>query len=126
MAINANDLGLYKDSRWQFQHESRYKIILYPINEDVIKKHIGNSDNHNFDLTFSLITSIGPSLMMQTPLKESDLFIKLDEKYLENIEVMMGPETTDAEGFIVEKLLAEYPKKSLNDSYFKGKIKSKK
>ncbi len=64
--------------------------------------------------------------MMQTPLKESDLFIKLDEKYLENIEVMMGPETTDAEGFIVEKLLAEYPKKSLNDSYFKGKIKSKK
>lgn len=126
IVINTNDLGLYKDSRWQFQQESRYKIILYPLNESVIKKCIGNSGNRNFDVMFSLINSLGPSLMMQTPLKESDLFIKLDEKCLENIEVMMGPETSEAEKFIVEKILADYPKKQLKDSYFKGKIKSRK
>lgn len=126
IAINTADLGLYKDSRWQFQQESRYKIILYPINENILNKTIRKSGNPNFDIMFALIESLGPSILTQSPLEESDFFVKLTEKSLEHIEIMMGPETSDAEKYIVEKLLAEYPQSSLTDSYFKGKIKSKK
>ena len=126
IAINTGDLGLYKDSRWQFQQESRYKIILYPINETILKKTIGKSGNPNFDIMFGLIESLGPSILTQSPLEETDFYINLTENSLEHIEIMMGPETSDAEKYIVEKLLAEFPQSSLTESYFKGKIKSKK
>lgn len=75
---------------------------------------------------FGLIESLGPSILTQSPLEETDLYINLTENSLEHIEIMMGPETSDAEKYIVEKLLAEFPQSSLTESYFKGKIKSKK
>lgn len=44
---------------------------------------------------------------------------------MNEIEVMMGPETTEAERYIVEMLLSKFENSSIKDSYFKGKIKSK-
>lgn len=38
---------------------------------------------------------------------------------------MLGPQTTDADKYIVEKLLAEFPQHTLTESYFRGKIRSK-
>ena len=51
--------------------------------------------------------------------------IKLNEDVLNHIEVMLGPQTTDADKYIVEKLLAEFPQHTLTESYFRGKIRSK-
>lgn len=125
VTIDTENLGLYKDARWQFQKESRYKIILFPINAPIIQQNIKKSGNPYLNTLLGIFSSFGPSMLSQSPIKRTDFFVKLNETAINNIEVMMGPETSEAERFIVEKLLAEYPQSSISDSYFKGKIKSK-
>ena len=49
----------------------------------------------------------------------------LDESKLNNIEVMLGPLTTEADRIITESLLQSYPNSSVPDSKFKGKIREK-
>ena len=61
--------------------------------------------------------------MLTFQIKHIDIGIK--EEKLNEIEVMMGPETTEAERYIVEMLLSKFENSSIKDSYFKGKIKSK-
>lgn len=56
-------------------------------------------------------------------MKHIDIGIR-DEK-LKEIEIMMGPETNDADRFIVKKLLVGLDESVIIDNYFKGKIKSK-
>lgn len=126
ITIKTNDVGLYKDLRWQFQKESRYKIILNPVNLDITNQMKGESGNPVFDMVYGLFSSLVPSLFTETPIKESELFIKLNEAAINNIEVMMGPETSDHDKLLVEELLSDYPQHSLKDSYFRGKIKSRK
>jgi len=125
VTIDTGNLGIYKDLRWEFQKESRYKVVLFPKNNDLIQNNIGKSGNAFFDCLWGVFTSLAPSMLIQSPINRTDFFVKLKEDALNNIEVMMGPETSDAEKFIAEKLLAEYPNSSLINSYFKGKIKSR-
>ena len=122
--MDTKDLGLYKDSHWQFQNECRFKIILYPKNKELIQKSMTNSGNQVFDQIWGLLYSLMPSLVKGS-IKETELYIKLKEDVLNDIEVMLGPQTTDADKYIVEKLLDEFPHHNLTESYFRGKIRSK-
>lgn len=123
--MNTKDLGLYKDNHWQFQKECRFRIMLYPKNEDLIRRGMTNSGNQAFDLIWGLLISLMPALVNGPAVKEKELYIKLNEDVLNHIEVMLGPQTTDADKYIVEKLLAEFPQHTLTESYFRGKIRSK-
>ena len=123
--MNIKDLGLYKDNHWQFQKECRFRIMLYPKNEDLIRRGMTNSGNQAFDQSWGLLLSLMPALVNGSAVKENELYIKLNEDVLNHIEVMLGPQTTDADKYIVEKLLAEFPQHTLTESYFRGKIRSK-
>lgn len=123
--MNTGDLGLYKDKHWQFQNECRFRIMLYPKNEDMIKKSMTNSGNKVSDQLWGLLASLMPALAKEPTLKEKEMYIKLNEEVLRHIEVMIGPQTTDADKYIVEKLLSEFPQHTLTESYFRGKIRAK-
>ena len=123
--MNTRDLGLYKDSHWRFQNECRFRIILYHKNEELIRKCMTNSGNQIFDQIWGLLISLMPALAKGPAIKETELYMKLNEDVLNHIEVMLGPQTTDADKYIVENLLAEFPQHTLTESHFRGKIRSK-
>ena len=79
----------------------------------------------DFDILFNMMSSLAPSMASQSPIKIKHIDIGIKEEKLNEIEVMMGPETTEAERYIVEMLLSKFENSSIKDSYFKGKIKSK-
>lgn len=59
---------------------------------------------------------------------DSDMFKTyqiLESTAISYLEVMMGPETNEADRYIVERLLCEFNGSTIKDSYFKGKINSK-
>lgn len=120
--IDTGHLGLYKSERWKFQNESRFKIIVMPKNNKFVNVSDKASD---FDILFNMMSSLVPSMSSQSPIKIKHIDVGIKEEKLNEIEVMMGPETTDAERFIVEMLLSIMENSSIKDSYFKGKIKSK-
>ena len=84
-----------------------------------------NSGNQIFDQIWGLLISLMPALAKGPAIKETELYMKLNEDVLNHIEVMLGPQTTDADKYIVEKLLAEFPQRTLTESHFRGKIRSK-
>jgi Protein of unknown function (DUF2971). len=95
-AINTNNVGIYKREEWAFQNESRFKISA-----------IGLYSGSNY------------------PIKKRYFDIPLNPEKLKNIEIMLGPQTTEAEKIIVEALVKEYPNVTILYSYFNGKIRSK-
>lgn len=72
-----------------------------------------------------MLSSIGPSLVSQRPIRMKHIDIGISDEKLNEIEIMMGPETNDADRFIVKKLLVGLDESVIIDNYFKGKIKSK-
>ena len=122
ISIDTRHLGLYKSERWKFQNESRFKIIVMPKNNNYVNVPNQASD---FDILFNMMSSLAPSMASQSPIKTKHIDIGIKEEKLNEIEVMMGHETTEAERYIVEMLLSKFENSSIKDSYFKGKIKSK-
>ena len=122
ISIDTRHLGLYKSERWKFQNESRFKIIVMPKNNKYVNVPNQASD---FDILFNMMSSLAPSMASQSPIKIKHIDVGIKEEKLNEIEVMMGPETTEAERYIVEMLLSKFENSSIKDSYFKGKIKSK-
>lgn len=49
----------------------------------------------------------------------------IKKEALDNIEIMLGPNTSEGERAIVEALLTSFPSHTIKDSYFKGKIRFK-
>lgn len=72
-----------------------------------------------------MLSSIGPSLVSQSPIRMKHIDIGISDEKLNEIEIMMGPETNEADRFIVKKLLVGLDESVIIDNYFKGKIKSK-
>lgn len=74
---------------------------------------------------YSLVSTIFPSIGIGKPITRRYLDLPLKDATLDKIEVMMGPETNEADRYIVEKLLFEFKESTIKESYFKGKINSK-
>ena len=96
------------------------KINVNPINPNYINKTNGKSD---FDILYSFMNALGPSIVANTPVNFTYIDIPLKESKLDCIEVMMGPMTTEGEKIIVKHLLAKFNNATVKDSYFKGKIR---
>lgn len=117
-AINTDDLGLFKREEWKFQHESRFKIIVQPFCP--LFAIVGGNSNHYL---FDPMSAMGPSLGINYPIKTKYIDIPIKPEVLNNIEVMLGPQTSLGEKTIVKILLKEYPQSSILKSYFDGKIR---
>lgn len=49
----------------------------------------------------------------------------IKKEALDNIEIMLGSNTSEGERAIIEALLTSFPNHTIKDSYFKGKIRFK-
>ena len=102
--IMINELGIYKKKMdWEQQNESRFKLFAFPSTPKVIEKIKSENVNNTFDAIKIII-----SLLMQNhqiSLQYYDMPLK--KGALDNIEVTMGPKTTDEDKIKVRRLL--YP-----------------
>lgn len=107
IAIRNMDLGLYKRSCWEFQQEWRYLIYLG-------LRMKNNDDEKLIRLKVS---------RKKTP---RSLFAKIEKKQFEQMVVLLGPGTNEADNILVEALKEKFnPTMRIEKSVFYGKILSK-
>lgn len=107
------EIGRYKRKEWSFQKEWRYIYSVSPMgmkeaNTSTFEKHIEvarRMENKEYEPAYTR------------------MFFDLDDRALENIEVLCGPRMSDAEKVIVKALLKEY---CPNGVYRESKLKIKK
>lgn len=101
-------IGVYKRRNWRFQREWRYIISSSPMN---IK------DRPTHEIQIETIKKIEDS---RCPAPFDKIFLEIDDKYLEYLEVLIGPKTTDGDRIIIEALINQYaPKATLKASKLK-------
>ncbi|MDE5585617.1 MAG: hypothetical protein K2I92_04640 [Muribaculaceae bacterium] len=82
-------VGLYKDNKWEFQKETRFRIFMIPKNPD--------DDEKLVDVFFNTVRDriYNPFPYIDFPLKEESL---------KGLEVMVGPNATESHFLILEAL----------------------
>lgn len=130
ISIKTTDLGLFKRKEWAIQDEYRYKIQVLPLNYDYVHSYSAEQLNGmdrmelteaNIELTPAILKSFCEDYVIDT----NYIDIQLKQDVLNNIEVKMGPLTTEADKIIVDSLLQDYPNSCVENSFFKGKIKKR-
>ena len=112
ISYSFDKLGNYKREIWKFQNEWRYKITVAPMG-------IKESNPPSFEVHKEYIRRLEDTLDMP-PLQR--IFLELDEKELEKLEVVFGPKMTDSEKIMAIALLEKYaPNCSFRDSNLKIK-----
>ena len=94
-AIDFKEIGRYKTKDWSFQDECRYKIHAFP-------KNIKGSS-----IPLLLANLIKNDIYPH----EEFIDIPLKETALDDIEILLGPDSSQAEHIIVEALCNQYIKK---------------
>ena len=107
------ELGRYKRKEWSFQKEWRY---IYPVSPMGLKE----SNPSTLEKQREIIRRIEDK---EYEPAYSRMFFDLDDKALENIEVLCGPKMNDAEKIIVKTLLKQY---CPNGIYKESKLKIRK
>lgn len=111
-SLNFGILGKHKRLHWSFQSEWRFKFNIVPINIEDTK----TGDFRKFE----------NCLNNNTNLDINCYYLDIDENKFKEMEIVMGPNTTDAEKIIVESLIKEFnPTAQLYDSILKNKVKPK-
>lgn len=121
MNIQIQQIGLYKRKEWECQKESRFKIIALPFNKKIGIKNTAT----NFDVLCGIIESIGLSTTTNAPISIKNIDIPLNVEKLSDMELMLGPQTSEGEKEVVRQLLKDYPNVKIQNSYFDGKIREK-
>lgn len=112
-------IGFYKRKEWEFQKESRFKVMLLPVRYEYLKKYSSMDD---FNLFFKMITDSFQATQTNYPLKTEYIDMPLNPEKMKTMEIMLGPQTSEAEMLIVQSLLRDYPDVTIRRSYFYGKI----
>lgn len=120
--INNGRLGLIKRKEWSFQQEVRFRIIVSPVTPNAT--NVQKTNNPSSSLSNNMLT-IGNCIATSKPVSCSFIDLDLDTEKLADIEVMMGPLTSEADKIIVESLLLSYPNAKIYNSVFLGKIREK-
>lgn len=130
ITMNTSQIGIYKNSAWAFQKESRFILHGMPFNieryaKDTIdnlgKESYSNADKLNF--WFSFFGNQGDTLFENKPCKIQFIDLPIQEETLDNIEILMGPLTAPSDRIIVEALTKDFHNCKIVDSYFHGKIR---
>lgn len=111
-AFKYDNIGIYKKREWALQNESRFIIHAQPFEPALMSSH---------PLSFPL--ALGAAYKNGMELSEKALYIPLKQEALEDLEIMMGPKTTDEDLKKVEKILRDcYMIAEIKDSALKGDL----
>jgi hypothetical protein len=89
------EIGKYKNKRWAFQEESRFRLVIFPFNP-----LLGHPDQ---------VSSIAVNTMRSNiPVPISDYYLKLKKEALNNIEITLHPSATASDRIIVEALCSKF------------------
>lgn len=119
-SINYEKLAFLKRKEWEFQKESRFRITVRPFKDEKID---WQKYNDWYSIGEEILNSMSEFLKEDIPINIEHFDIPLQEEKLKDIEVMMGPMTTEGDRILVEALLSSYKDSKISDSYFKGKIR---
>ena len=108
--IAFGEIGKYKNLRWKFQQESRFRIVVIPVNISTC----------NADEAGSLALN---AIHQSVPLSITEFFLGFREDALDNLEVLLHPNSTESDRIIVEALCSRYAQKAkIDESCLKGKV----
>jgi len=111
--IAFGEIGKYKNKRWSFQDETRFRLIILPFNPFKV-----NPDK--------LVTVAVNSFIDSKPVPITEYFLKLREEVLNKIEITLHPNSSLSDKIIVEALCRRYAKHAvIKDSQLKDKINLK-
>ncbi len=89
------EIGKYKNKRWAFQEETRFRLVIMPFNPILADPELAGSIALN-------------AIHNNVPVPISEYFLKLRPEVLNNIEITLHPNATDSDRVIVEALCAKY------------------
>lgn len=93
--ISFGEIGKYKNKRWAFQEETRFRLVVMPFNPILCNPDI--------------VSTIAVNAFHQSkPVPISEYFLKLKTESLNNMEITLHPNATDSDRVIVEALCAKY------------------
>lgn len=93
------EIGKYKNKRWAFQEESRFRLLIFPFNPILC-----NPDEVG--------TIAANSIHNSVPVPISEYYLKLKKEALNNIEITLHPNVTASDRVIIEALCAKYAQKA--------------
>lgn len=123
LLIKRNEIGIYKREEWRIQEESRFIIIVSPFDKDLAYRSI-SADDYDITRIMKLDETVYPSLVRNKIIKKTFFDMPLDPVKLNNIEIMLGPMTDDADEIIVRSLLKDFPNAQIKFSKFKDKLRN--
>ena len=123
LLIKKNEIGIYKREEWKIQEESRFILIVTPFDKDLAYRSI-SADDYDITRIMKLEETVYPSLIRNKPIKKTFFDLPLDPIKLNNIEVMLGPMTDDADEIIVRSLLKDFPNAHIQFSKFRDKLRN--
>ena len=125
-SIDTTRIGIFKRKEWSMQEESRFKINVNPVDVNgAAKETLNNPTAHPYPFLFKIFSTFGNSLITNKPIETTYIDLDLDNKKLDNIEIMMGPLTSEADRVIVESLLNPFANAHICESVFRGKLREK-
>lgn len=109
---NIVGLGEWKRTQWRFQNEWRY--IIYSYHKDIKAEEYSNKNDYIKDI--ERFTDI-----------PEGIYANITDEGFENMEIILGPNTTEADRIIVQALVDKYNNKIsvIEDSFLKGKVRNK-
>lgn len=88
-------IGKYKNKRWAFQEETRFRLVIMPVNP------LLTDPDHAGSVALNAILN-------NVPLPISEYYLKLKPEVLSNIEITLHPNATANDRVIVEALCSKY------------------
>ena len=130
LSIKTSNWGLVKSKEWAIQQESRFRIQTLPLNYAYVKSYPAEILNTMDRMVLTkaiieVIPAIVRSIEEDYKPQTSELFMPIKDDALNNMEIMMGPQTSDAQRLSVEALVQDLSNITLTDSKFKGKVRGK-
>lgn len=89
------EIGKYKNKRWGFQEESRFRLLIFPFNPILC-----NPD----DVSTVAVNAIHYGV----PVPISEYYLKLKAEALNDIEITLHPNSTASDRVIVDALCFKY------------------
>ncbi len=111
--ISFGEIGKYKNKRWAFQEESRFRLLVFPFNP------ILNDPD-------SVGTIAINAFHDNRPVPISEYFLKIKQESLNKMEITLHPNISDSDRVIVEALCSKYaPSATIKDSELTDKLRMK-
>lgn len=107
--LSSTNAGRYKRKVWEFQKECRFKFLVYPMPEQVINEL--KTIEHLDELKFSFLCM--GNIMRKMPISQEFYDAPLSDTALDNLQVMLGPRTSEEQETIVRALLNQYAPKAV-------------